>query len=151
MWSGCVQNLGFCWTKEGFQPNFADFKHDYTQEFYRANTLCAGCGPGTVSFTMNFILFGFSQINGWICDSFVYMILPFVCHITGTTTAEAQELETSWYVELVLAPVILIKFQSIFTTDKYDWSLYNPLYSACNEPLHSNHTKIVMKIWLESE
>ena len=26
--------LGFYWTEEGFWPDFADIKHDYTQEFY---------------------------------------------------------------------------------------------------------------------
>ena len=28
--------LCFYWTEEGFWPDFADIKHDYTQEFYRS-------------------------------------------------------------------------------------------------------------------
>ena len=31
-----VQTLGFYQTAEGFWPDFADFKHDYTHKFYRS-------------------------------------------------------------------------------------------------------------------
>ena len=32
--------FGFYRTAEGFWPDFADFTHDYTQEFYRSYSVC---------------------------------------------------------------------------------------------------------------
>ena len=45
--------LGFYQTKEGFQPDFADFKHDYTQEFYQSYSFLSANVRGPVSFTVS--------------------------------------------------------------------------------------------------
>ena len=42
--------LGFYRTKEGFQPDFADFKHDYTHEFYRSYSFFISKCPRTGKF-----------------------------------------------------------------------------------------------------
>ena len=38
------------WTEEGFWPDFAVFKHDYTQEFYRSHSVFTGKCPRTSKF-----------------------------------------------------------------------------------------------------
>ena len=40
----------FYWTKEGFWPDFADFKHDYTQELYRLYSFFISKCPRTGTF-----------------------------------------------------------------------------------------------------
>ena len=45
--------LGFYRTKEGFWPDFADFKHDYTQEFYCSTHLLSANVRGPESFVVS--------------------------------------------------------------------------------------------------
>ena len=42
--------LGFHWTEDRFWPDFADIKHDYTQEFYRSYTSFISQCPRTSKF-----------------------------------------------------------------------------------------------------
>ena len=44
---------GYYRTKEGFRPDFADFKHDYTQEFYWSYSFLSADVRGPVSFAVS--------------------------------------------------------------------------------------------------